>query len=260
MTTSKGKAIAMKKILLMWLLVLSCGAQGAYAAAISPLTMTLSSGGQTIVITDQNVVTVGGDMSSAAGSILFMGTVGTFNISLAAGVSYPSLGGPTIADLNLANFNVSSAKGGVLTVTFADTGYSLAPGTLSASATSAGLIGNAAAGSSVSVQSWIDPANSGGAAGTQVLANSSSGPTFGFSTPASPFIYGGGPFSIYTQAVINLTAPVSASAPASANLASDVRLAAVAVPEPGSLVFLSAGLFLGAIVVRGRKRKRDRAT
>ena len=157
--------------------------------------------------------------------------------------------GQFTADIRLGDSAITAAKGVTLTVTLADSGYgsatsgfTAAPGTLTASATSSGQINNAAAGSLVSVESWIG--------GTQELAGSSSGPTFGFST-LNPYIYSGGPFTMFTQAVITLTGPVT-TGPATANVASDVRVAAV--PEPGSLVLLSAGLFLGAIVLR-RQRK-----
>jgi hypothetical protein len=61
---------------------------------------------------------------------------------------------------------------------------------------------------------------------------------------------------MYTQAVINVSAPISTTAPASVNLASEIR--AVAVPEPGSLLLLSTGLFFGAVAVRGRYKRRER--
>src|SRR5437868_13912353 len=103
MTTSKGKVTAMNKIILTLMVLLSWGAAAASAAPLSPLTMTLSSGGQTVTITDE---TLGGDLNPTAGSMLYMGTVGNFTISLASGISYPAYGGANLAVLNLSNLNV----------------------------------------------------------------------------------------------------------------------------------------------------------
>ena len=260
----KGKVIAMKKTILIFGALLLCGAPS-YAAVITPLTMTLSSGGTTITVTDQNVYTPGLDMSSSAGSILFVGTVGDFSISMAAGVSYPALGNSSLAVLNLSNFSVSTMTGGTLTVTFSDANYGsaasglvLTPGTaIGVSATSTGQINNAASSSSVSVQSWVNPTNAtSGPDGISVLDGTSTGTTFELSQSGVPLIYDGGLFSMYTQAVINVSAPISTTAPASVNLASEIR--AVAVPEPGSLLLLSTGLFFGAVAVRGRYKRRER--
>lgn len=106
-------------------------------------TLTLSDGlGDSVTIYDNNssaesttgAVTnfgSGGDSNPVAGAITWLGSIGVWEISVTTGNSYPALGTASSPQMNLSSQDTSTAAGS-LTITFTDTGYTLAPGGVTA--------------------------------------------------------------------------------------------------------------------------------
>lgn len=108
------------------------------------------------IITDD----LGADESTTTGYIKFTQTVGAFSITLTAAQSKPilPLGGSVYSHLKLTNMTVATSGAGSIRVTVEDTDYTAGPDTelglnVLVGGTLVGL------GSSVTVQSWVDPTN-----------------------------------------------------------------------------------------------------
>jgi len=88
--------------------------------AYGSMTMTLSDGipADTLVITDGGA----GDSSPITGQILWVGTIGVWNINVDTGDSKPVIGSTTQPMLSV-NATAGSTGAGTLTITLADTGF-----------------------------------------------------------------------------------------------------------------------------------------
>lgn len=97
---------------------------GIVALAASPVaravpTLMLFDGTNTMVITDQMLH----DSSSAVGQVTFVGTIGSWTISLTTGTTKPALGSATSPSMTITSMVATSHGSGTLTVSFSDTNY-----------------------------------------------------------------------------------------------------------------------------------------
>ena len=218
--------------------------------------------GQGAVITDNGV----GDSNPLIGVITFSGPVpGGFVVNVTTGLSKPMVGGTTnIAELDLNSVNVQTAGAGTLRITLEDTDFIAgANGLLSF----VGLVGGtltAPGGSSVTFNTWVNPADLVPALGPDTspaaalgaiggipagsIAAFGSGVSFGpggySATGGAPFIKSG-PYSLFSQSTIVFTGAGTVS----------FDLDSRVVPEPSSLLLLGTGL-LGVATLGRRYSKK----
>ncbi len=83
--------------------------------------LILSDGISEVSIIDGGI----GDSNTFAGAITYMGGIGNWNLNVTTGLSYPLLGSSSYPILDLNSVDLSSAGGGVLTITFSDTGFNI---------------------------------------------------------------------------------------------------------------------------------------
>jgi len=81
-------------------------------------TLTMFDGTTTITITDGGA----GDSSALAGSVVWVGAIGVFNINVNTGLTKPILGTSTAPHMDL-NFSANATAAGSLSVTFSDDGF-----------------------------------------------------------------------------------------------------------------------------------------
>ncbi len=167
-----------------------------------------------------------GDLSAAAGVVVFSGSVGVFDVNVTTGLSFPLLGSSTAPVLELNSVNVSSSGVGTLTIKFTTTGYTgpLPTGT-------ANLFAGGTTNGSASISSYIDLTDA--PFGTGILTGIVSSP--------AP-----GDFSGNDSSVGLLSSPYSASIIATVvhNDPGDVTSFGAEysiVPEPGSIALIAIG-------------------
>jgi hypothetical protein len=158
-------------------------------------------------------------VTGSNGQVSFSGTYGTFN-NVSIGTSKPVLGSPSEPVIDLGTTIISTATGGTLTVTLADTDYTVAGGAsqFTANAEATGEFRGAPT-DSLTIQSWVNSNNlspldsntgpptipAGSVAtypGNGVTVNpasSTSLSSFGDLKGSATFPGGGGPFSIFEQ-------------------------------------------------------------
>ena len=237
------EALVRIRTLLLPALVAVLLAVGATAAQADTFTLTLEDVGTS------TVVVVDGDSNDFAGpdSILFIGTVGGFNVTV-NGDALPPDG------MNLLNFIVSApASGGEFKATLSRTGLGPLWGSYKGiaeygarfEANEFGIVPDA----SVTFQSWIDPSNSGNTGAGQVVfdpvgfAPGSFGPATVTSDPVTLV----GDFSLVSQ----LDFVFATGGSVTAN--TDLRVAPV--PEPTTLLLFGPGM-LGFAALRRRLRSK----
>jgi len=187
-----------------------------------PVLRLSADGGAPVTITDQ----LAGDMNPAVGAVTFLGPVGDFSFNVSTGFTKPILGSALSPSMDLNSVDISSAASGThnLVVEFSDTGF----GPVN-SAFHLGIGGTTTG--SVLYQAFLDPANVSFA---QTTALGSIGPlsvpAFSGSTNSSQIVLGG-PYSLTQRATLSITGPGITSFNAT-----------LAVPEPGLLLLLGAGL------------------
>jgi len=208
-------------------LVLLGGASVSHAAPI----LTLDDGmGNTATVQDTD-----GD-----GIVSFFGSLGSFLINVTTGLSYPAIGGPNEAKLDLASLNVSGGTG-TLVITLADT-FSPIPWT-SAALTSA--IGGVTTGdvafethlNGSLMESFNFPGRSPGQSFSETSRTSLTGQT-------------SNPFDLAIMAAVT-------HGPRG-GITSFNGAAIVHTPEPMALTLLGGGLALAAVRQRRRRMKKDR--
>jgi len=108
------------KILLVFVAVLSItGVQSANAVP----TLTLQSGATIINISDDGV----GDSYAGAGTITFIGAVGSFNVNVSTGITKPVIGSAALPYMDLNSVDTSTGAA-VLEIWFSDTGFNYTGG------------------------------------------------------------------------------------------------------------------------------------
>lgn len=201
----------------------------ALPAANAAAQLTLSSGGNTVIINDTN----GGlDACPLTGCITFVGAIGNWNLNVSTG----TVGTNPLIDLNSIDSLVGAGTGAnALTITFSSTDFT-SPGLLQSS-----IGGTLSTGASLTYQGYYNANNALNGTTTAIGSLLSFGPGGAFSGSTS----GGTATGTYS-----LTQVVVLSATQNGRSSFD---AAIDVPEPGVLAL--AGLGLGLVGLIGRRRK-----
>ena len=218
--------------------------------------------GQGAVITDNGV----GDINPALGVITFSGAIpGGFAVNVTTGLSKPMIGGTTsIAELDLNSVNVQTTGAGALRITLEDTDFINGVNGLLGFIGGVGGTLTAPGGSSVTFNTWVNPADLVPALGPDTspvgalgaiggipagsIAAFGSGVSFGpgvFSATGGANFLKTGPYSLFSQATIVFTGAGSVS----------FDLDSRVVPEPSSLLLLGTGLLGVAMLVRRYSKK-----
>lgn len=212
------------------------GASGASAA----IQLTLSSGGTTIVVNDQDFVPVlpatNIDSNPAAGQVTYIGSIGNWTLNVSTG----TVGTNPLIDLNSVNtYNTTGGNPGPLTITFSATDYN-GPVGFGFDSHIGGTLAN---GHSLTYQGYFDPGNGLNSQNTAI------GNLLQFG-PGGAFSNGAGGVQVVPAGNYSLTQIVTISA--NANGTSSFNAAINVTPEPASVVLLSGVL---VAVVAGLRRK-----
>ena len=242
-----------KKITLLPILVavlLTISANAAHAGAFILTLTDLDVPGSSITVNDDDL----NDFNGSPDGIVFMGTVGSFDVQVFGTTWIPAPTGAP-AQMDLSNFLISSSTGGRFTATLSRTGLasSLFSGPSVMGIANYGATFATGTTGSVTFQSWLDPANSGGAAGEpvhyapSVITANQGAPGSATSGPAA-LLAPGSFLSVYSQLDFVIDSPGG-----SLNANTDVQVASV--PEPMTLLLFGPGM-LGLAAIRRRLRSK----
>jgi len=200
---------------------------GSPTQAHAGFTLSVTDGTNTANITDNG----SGDLDSAAGSIIFSGALGVFNINITVGTSNAP-GTPSLAQLTINNTSITTTGftgSKTLTFTLEDTGFT-APTGSSLSLLSQVSTTQLPSNTNVTYQSFLN--NNGG---TQLSLN-----TVGGTSGSDPVNISSSPFTLKSVTAFALTGT------GSSETVQFTGLTAVAVPAPAGVVLaLTAAPFLG---------------
>src|SRR5690348_2337275 len=109
----------MKNLIKLVAIAAATCAVSAYAVP----TLTIFDGSTTVTIMDGG----SGDSCAAAGCVVWIGTIGVWNINVDTGLTKPVTGDPTHLDMDLS-FAAHSTRAGNLTLSWSDDGYTVSGG------------------------------------------------------------------------------------------------------------------------------------
>ncbi len=220
----------MRKITILAVIALLLPVASAHATPV----LTLTSGSSTVTIQDGGL----GDGSTAAGVVMFSGSVGSWFLNVTTGATKPTL---SMGQMDLNSISMSQATHDPLVISFTETDFVMSDNT------GANLrIGGTTAGS-VSYAAYYDPNN--GLNPTTLIA-STQPLTGAFAATDWGYLALNGPFSM--RQVITITHPTS---PAGQTFSSSFNADLTAVPEPGSMLLLGTSLLGVTAVLRRRMKK-----
>jgi hypothetical protein len=249
------------------LVSLACLTPPAHADPVLRLRLErLGMGAGGIVVTDDAM----GDLDSSPGIVQVSDLLNGFGVNFVTGFSSPPfpLGPGAVGAIHLDPIHIKTSPGaGTLLVTLVGTGYTTVSNLLTLLGSVGGLL-TAPAGSTVTVQSWVNPNNLvpdlgpdqasfaalaaiGALPAGSIPVFGSSGATFGPGVIAGqafvPFVQTGTQFSLFAQATITFTGP---------GVTTFDEEQQVIVPEPTSFVLGALGAVGLASAAWLRRRRR----
>jgi len=243
----------LKRLTLLPILVaalLAFSASAAHAGAFILTLTDLDAPGSSVTINDDDL----NDFNGSPDGIVFMGNVGSFDVQVFGTTWIPAPTGAPV-QMDLSNFLISSSSGGRFTATLSRTGLAstLFSGPAVVGIANYGATFATGTTGSVTFQSWLDPNNSGGAAGEavhyapSVISSNGGAPDPASSSPVVLLPPPDSYLSVYSQ----LDFVIKGAGSLNAN--TDVQVASV--PEPTTLLLFGPGM-LGLAALRRRFRSK----
>ena len=220
--------VALVPVLLIWF--------GSTSYATFELMLSDGNPSDTVTIVDGSAP----DSNPTTGAITWIGTMGTWTISVTTALGYPAVGTLTQPVIDISSIDATSTSGGTLTISASETGFSP---TSTVSGTF--MIGGTTSGT---VQASVYGNSSNASFGTGTLLASLSGSTGAFSGVTSGSFTPGSTYSLTEITAITQNAAGMTSLDAS-----------FAVPEPATILFLGLGMVGAAMYGRYSRRGRESA-
>ena len=239
-TVMNKKKLVVALALVMDVVIFSF-APSAYAVPM----LKLTSGLDTVTITDE----LSGDLSGIPGSVLFIGSVGSFTLNITGGTTKPVIGSPDDPILDLGSIiNLNLGGAGTLTLAFTETGFT-GPTPLANFLSSIGGT-SSNPNTTVQLQTYLDITNAAFGVGTPIGNTGSilTGSDLAFSAASSSG-------DVATSSPYSLTMVVTLQQPNYTVSSFDAQLRAV--PEPLPLYLLGVGLV--GIGLLSRRKKAEAA-
>lgn len=203
-------------------------------ASATPLTLTLTSGSNTVTVVDGT----GSDLNGVAGAVTWLGSIANWNVNVTTGLGSPLLGSPGWPQIDLNSVNVSQGAG-TLTILLTQGNFAVPP---------PGLLFSIGGTTNGSVEAFACAGVSLG--DCEMISLGPFGPPAYSGYVSFPFPAVEGPFEIGLKIVLTHTqAGVSSF---------DAELQAV--PEPGTFALIGAGLFGLGLALRIRRASGQRCS